>query len=502
MNAKNIFGSLVFSLLLLQCGKDSGVEPTAKAKIEGTISFSGAWPEAAEEVRVVVGRDFPIVRFDDLIMVKLTSDAASVKYSAQVDYGEYKFIGVAWKPMSGEWGLASICGIYSMDDGFRTPAKVSLSNDQPIAGDIRISVDRSQARKLTGTRIVGQVTLNGAWPDSFSSAMLISSEKDLISEPFTLLDLNMGTAIERGETTMDYAISTPAGTNRTIGVAFLDKDGRLTQEAVYFAKNNGGMEMREQSITSNQTVTGPDFSMRLGSITSGIQGTVSFLGSWPAAAAEVRLITATVFPPAIEELIIGEEISPSATNHKYTFYLNPATYKVVGVVWRAEGTSWDLMSICGAYFAGDDSLAPSKVVVPNEETIVRDVNIVVRRSRARKITDTFIEGNILFNGTWPAGCTEARVIATTKFQIHPTILPTMLDLAFSDPIPAGTTAANYRMRAFPGTFAAMGVIFLKGDEQLTIADILYSLDVGGLNLEPFVVAENQVVAGRDFNIQF
>ncbi|MBN1466876.1 hypothetical protein JXA02_14070 [candidate division KSB1 bacterium] len=501
MNVKMICGSLIIGLFLLHCGKDSGVEPMPKGKIEGAISFSGAWPETVAEVEVVLSKEFPIASFDDLKRVKLTSNAES-SYSISVDFGEYKFIGVAWRPASGAWGLASICGVYSLDDGFGAPASVSVSSDDPVADNINIQVDRSRARTLTNSRIVGALSLHGAWPDSFASAMVISSEKDLIAEPFTLLDLNMGTAIRRGETAADYAVSTPAGTNRTVGLAFLDADGRLTRQAVYFAKNSGGLEIREQHIASDQTVAGPEFNVKLSAISSGIQGTVSFLGDWPAEAAEVRLITATVFPPAFDELIIGEEIAPNATNHKYTFYLTPAIYKVVGVVWRAEGTSWDVLSICGAYFAGDDSLAPSQVVVPDEETIVKDVNILVKRPQARKITETYIEGNIVFNGAWPADCTEARVIATTKFQIFPAILPTMLDLAFSEPIAAGTAAVTYRMRAFQGTFAAMGVIFVKQDQKLTINDILYSLNVGGLNLEPFAVAENQVVSGRDFTIQF
>jgi hypothetical protein len=297
-------------------------------------------------------------------------------------------------------------------------------------------------------------------------------------------------------------IQTPTGTNRTIGIAFLDNNGRLTQEAVYFAQNNGGLVVNEQIIDANDIITGPTFEMTLGSVTSGIQGTVSFIGSWPDDVEEVRLITAKVFPPSLDELIIGEEIAPDVANHKYTFYLEPDIYKVVGVVWRAQGTEWDLMSICGAYFAGEDSLAPSEVRIPDAETIIQDINIVVNRSKARKITETYIQGNLSFNGTWPAQFTEARVIATTKFQIFPPILPTMLDLAFSDPIPAGTDAAEYKMRAFPGTFAAIGVIFLKGEEQLTIDDILYSLDVDGLSLEPFDVAENAVVSNQDFNITF
>ena len=105
-------------------------------------------------------------------------------------------------------------------------------------------------------------------------------------------------------------------------------------------------------------------------------------------------------------------------------------------------------------------------------------------------------------GVWPEGASEARVIATTKFQIFPPILPTMLDLAFSAPIPAGSESASYAMRAFPGTFAALGVIFLKEEGEMTIDDILYSLDVGGLDLTPFDVAENTTESDKNFDIIF
>ena len=358
MKTKVLIGLIMITVFLLQCGKDNGVEPTPQSKIEGTITFSGSWLEAPEQVCVVAGKDFPIKSFDDLKKSSNLSSEGSISYSIEVENGDYQFVGVAWKPADGSWGLASICGVYTTDSDFQSPSKVSVSSDNPTVSGIDIAVNRSEAKKLTDSQIIGQVTLNGAWPTDYASAMMFSSAKDLVSDTFTLLDLNMGTVIERGATGADYSVATPAGTNRTIGVAFLDKDGRLTQEAVYFANNNGGLEIKEQNISSGQTVTGPAFNVKLGSISSGVQGTISFTGSWPANAEEVRLIAATVFPPAMEELIIGEEISPDVSNHKYTFYLKPDTYKVLGVVWLAEGTTWDLMSICGAYFAGADSLAP------------------------------------------------------------------------------------------------------------------------------------------------
>ena len=43
--------------------------------------------------------------------------------------------------------------------------------------------------------------------------------------------------------------------------------------------------------------------------------------------------------------------------------LRADTYTLVGVAWRAQGTNWDLLSICGVYFAGNDTLAPGKVVI-------------------------------------------------------------------------------------------------------------------------------------------
>ena len=123
MKAKILFVMAIFALFLFQCGKDNGVESTPKATIKGTITFSGTWPEAVELVRVVVSKDFPIKSFNDLKTSDVASDGA-VNYSIEVEYGEVKFIGVAWKPAGGEWGLASICGVYSQDREFHTPARV------------------------------------------------------------------------------------------------------------------------------------------------------------------------------------------------------------------------------------------------------------------------------------------------------------------------------------------------------------------------------------------
>ena len=292
--------------------------------------------------------------------------------------------------------------------------------------------------------------------------------------------------------------------DQAIGVLFFKGDQPLTVDDLYYSLNVGGLVIGEVTVAENETVSGPDFNIQMESVQSGIQGTVTFTGAWPAPAEEVRLVAATTFPPTFEEIIIGDSIPVDAASYDYLFELRPDTYRIVGVAWRAEGTNWDILSICGFYFSGEDSLAPGQVVVPTDVSVVDNINIEVDRSKARKITDTKIVGSITFNGTWPADVTEARVIATTRFSILPpnVELPTLLDLAFSDVIQPGITSLDYVIKAFPGTFVATGVIFFREGQTLSVGDIFYSAEVGGLDVNPYEVPEDSTVAGPDFNIQF
>ena len=78
----------------------------------------------------------------------------------------------------------------------------------------------------------------------------------------------------------------------------------------------------------------------------------------------------------------------------------------------------------------------------------------------------------------------------------------MFDLAFSPTIEVGSTSIDYNIKAFPGTFAAIGVVFLNEQQTLTVDDILYSLDIGGLSIEPFELLENTTDDGPDFVVEF
>jgi hypothetical protein len=246
-------------------------------------------------------------------------------------------------------------------------------------------------------------------------------------------------------------------------------------------------------------------------ISNGVTGTLTFTGQWPATPVELRLITSTVFPPVMSEVVFRDSIPFDSSTYNYQLQLEPGTYKLVGLAWRTEGTEWNFPSICGFYFTGttpEDSLAPATITIENDTTVIKRVNMKIDRSRARIVSAAKITGSVTFNGVWPDSFAEARVIATTRMDLQTLDLPTLNDLAIdNDRIAVGSTAYNYEIPAFPGNFLATFVIFFKKDGKLTVKDVLWTNDRGGLDMAPagessYTVGFDQTVKGPDFTITF
>jgi hypothetical protein len=242
-------------------------------------------------------------------------------------------------------------------------------------------------------------------------------------------------------------------------------------------------------------------------ITNGITGTITFTGAWPAKAVELRMITSKVFPPVMSDIMFGDSIPMDTSTYSYELALGPGTYKLVGIAWRNEGAVWNFPSICSFYFSGtttEDSLAPASITIKDDTTVVKRVNIAVNRSKARVVSDAKITGSVTFSGSWPSDVTEARVIATTRFDLQTLDLPTLNDLALDDQsIPKGATTFNYEIPAFPGHFLATFVIFFKLNGKISVDNVLWSNDHGGLNMETtYSVELNQTVKGPDFAVAF
>ena len=242
-------------------------------------------------------------------------------------------------------------------------------------------------------------------------------------------------------------------------------------------------------------------------ITHGVTGTITFTGQWPANAAELRMITSKVYPPVMANIIYGDSIPMDTSAYTYEWELDPGTYKLVGIAWRNEGADWNFPSICSFYFTGttqEDSLAPAPITIANDSDVVKRVSMKVDRSKARIVSAAKIIGSITLIGDWPDSVTEARVIATTRFDLNTLDLPTLNDLALDDEsIPKGATTFDYDIPAFPGNFLATFVIFFKAERKISVADVLWSNDHGGLDIDTkYTVALDQTVEGPDFTITF
>lgn len=252
-------------------------------------------------------------------------------------------------------------------------------------------------------------------------------------------------------------------------------------------------------------LTGCEMDHGIEPIRSNVQGVVKFTGEWPGTASEVRLVAATKFPPAgVGDLIIGETIPANQPEVPYTFYLKPGNYGVFGVAWREAGSTWDIASICGLYFSGPDSLMPGELVLSEPDAEIKGIDLVVNRSKAKKVTRAKINGTVRFAGTWPDSISEVRVIASAApFTIFPSLkLPTLLDLSFSGTIPAYVDSANYSISAFPANYYATGIIFFRQNSSLSSDDLMYSLERGGMDFTEYTVQTDSIVNGPDFTISF
>ncbi len=234
-------------------------------------------------------------------------------------------------------------------------------------------------------------------------------------------------------------------------------------------------------------------------IRSGISGTIHYLGDWPKNTAEVRIVAATKFPPnGIDDLIIGDVLPIGGDSTEYNFYVDPGAY-YLGLVWREYDSAWGIQSIFGIYFMPGEPFTPGLISVPDASTIVTGKDIVADFAKARKVSDSQISGIVYFSGTWPKDIEEVRVIASLEFP--PTSL---LDLSFSNGLPAYVDSASYYIPVAPGTYKAIGAVIKQIDKPWSVNNIVglifkeNSLEL----LEVIVPDEDSKIAGINLHVIF
>ena len=234
-------------------------------------------------------------------------------------------------------------------------------------------------------------------------------------------------------------------------------------------------------------------------IRSGISWIIHYQGNWPDNTAEVRIVAATKFPPNdINDLIIGDVLPIGNDSTEYNFYVDPGNY-YLGLVWREYNSAWGIQSIFGIYFVPGEPFTPGLINVPDASTMVRGIDIEADFSKARKVSDSQIAGTVYFSGTWPKEVEDVRVIASLVFP--PTSL---LDLSFSNGLPAYIDYAAYFISVSPGTYKAIGVVIKQVDKPWSVNNIVGLLfKENSLELQEVIVpSEDSKISGIDLHIIF
>ncbi len=113
---------------------------------------------------------------------------------------------------------------------------------------------------------------------------------------------------------------------------------------------------------------------------TGLAGTLSFEGTWPAGVGHVAVAVYRDFPLAAADLIsvAGWDLDVEIGAQSYEFEIEldrEGTYRWIVVAWRPPDEFWDFSSLLGCYAAPGDSLPGAVTVIRGEVTA--DVDIAV-----------------------------------------------------------------------------------------------------------------------------
>lgn len=144
--------ALLVSLLLLNvaCG-DHGLEPLHEG-ISGRITFTGAWPDTTEWVRLAVFKKLPATVFDIPINPPLFSDTlprfvSSYDYEMTLPAGKYEWVVLAWKPKK-----------KNATNDFSGLDTLSMYA-QPVTTRVPLAIQVPEKRLLNGVNIIADFSV-------------------------------------------------------------------------------------------------------------------------------------------------------------------------------------------------------------------------------------------------------------------------------------------------------------------------------------------------------
>ncbi len=223
-----------FSMLLLLsiagCKIDSGLEPT-RSGFQGTICFTGAWPEDTDEVRLAAAFKFPPSAITDIVQSDpLPIGADSVNYTFYIPPTQIQAVGVVWKEKDQPWDPTNIIGLYFPTENHLSPGQVTISERDEIISGIDVDADLGKAKRKVNSTLEGQLRVQGPWPAAATDVVVVASSAPAL--PTSLLDLMFSFPIKAGFDSVNYVISVQPGTYKFIAALLIEKDKSIGTESI------------------------------------------------------------------------------------------------------------------------------------------------------------------------------------------------------------------------------------------------------------------------------
>lgn len=238
---------------------------------------------------------------------------------------------------------------------------------------------------------------------------------------------------------------------------------------------------------------GLDFENASESIHHGIRGHITFSGTWPAEIGEARLVASANFPPdplePLDAFIFSDPIQVGVASLNYGVSLDPATYRIVAVIFRERNQPWDISNILAVHAPLNPcTIIPDlsqAVVVETDTSVVDGVDLVV------DFTKGSLSGNVEFIGEWSPDIAFVGIIAL----VYPLDLLNLVPCGLAI-LPLGVEQANYRIRVPANNYSLLIVAGQNLSNITNIADlrILGTYFSPGDETRPGVV---QVLSNKD-----
>ena len=230
--------ALLLGLFFLACDDESGIKPpTHVSGFTGTITFSGAWPEDTDQIRLAAALRFPPSTIADILLGDaLPTGVDSIRYSFYTDPVALQAVGVVWKEKGQAWDATNIIGYYFPTENHLSPGAVTVSRKDEMVQEIDIHCDLTKVKRRVNSAIGGMLRVQGAWPPGASKVVVAASTAPLL--PTSLLDLFFSFPIDAGFDSTRYIIPVQPGTYKLVAALVIEEGKSIGLESIKGAYYN------------------------------------------------------------------------------------------------------------------------------------------------------------------------------------------------------------------------------------------------------------------------